>query len=84
MLLAYIIVTAFYNITEAGFRMLDPMWIFLLLAIVSSSTFAAELPGSKSRKVLASRDATANGTHVSNELSPTVVAFMPLGADKAT
>lgn len=43
LLLAYIIVTAFYNITEAGFRMLDPMWIFLLLAIVSASGMRAGL-----------------------------------------
>jgi len=35
--LAYVIVSAVYSITEAGFRSPDPMWIFLLLASVSSS-----------------------------------------------
>jgi hypothetical protein len=35
--LAYIIVSALYSITEAGFRSLDPIWVFLLLAIVSST-----------------------------------------------
>jgi len=37
LMLAYIIAAAVYSITEAGFRMLDPIWIFLLLAVVSSS-----------------------------------------------
>lgn len=72
MLLAYIIVSAFYNITEAGFRMLDPMWIFLLLAMVLSSAVAAGLPGSQSRKVITSPDGKANGEHVRKELTPTV------------
>jgi len=37
LMLAYVIVSAIYSITEAGFRSPDPMWIFLLWAIVSSS-----------------------------------------------
>jgi O-antigen ligase len=41
LMLAYIICTAVYSITEAGFRMLDPIWIFLLLAVVCSSGIAA-------------------------------------------
>jgi exopolysaccharide production protein ExoQ len=39
--LAYVVVAVFYNITEAGFRMLSPSWIFLLLAIVSASAVSA-------------------------------------------
>lgn len=35
--LAYLFAAAFYSITEAGFRLLNPMWIFLLLSIVFSS-----------------------------------------------
>jgi exopolysaccharide production protein ExoQ len=35
--LAYVIVCAVYSITEAGFRSLDPIWAFLLLAIVTST-----------------------------------------------
>jgi exopolysaccharide production protein ExoQ len=37
LLLAYIVPMAFYNITEAGFRMLDLVWTFLLLAIISAN-----------------------------------------------
>jgi exopolysaccharide production protein ExoQ len=43
LMLAYIIATAVYAITEAAFRMLDPIWIFLLLAVVSSSGMATSL-----------------------------------------
>lgn len=39
LMLAYVIVSGIYSITEAGFRSPDPMWIFLLWAIVSSSGF---------------------------------------------
>jgi O-antigen ligase len=42
LMLAYIIAAAVYSITEAGFRMLDPIWIFLLLAIVSAGGVAAD------------------------------------------
>lgn len=34
LLLALILTGVFYGITEAGFRTLSPMWIFLLLAVV--------------------------------------------------
>lgn len=54
-MLAYVITGAFYSITEAGFRMLNPMWIFLLLAIVSTSGVNGGLFGSKSRKIRFSR-----------------------------
>jgi hypothetical protein len=39
--LAYLIAAAFYSITEAGFRLIGPIWIFLLLAIVYSSGIAS-------------------------------------------
>jgi O-antigen ligase len=35
--LTYIVVSAVYSITEAGFRSLDPIWCFLILAIVTST-----------------------------------------------
>lgn len=41
LMLAYLVVAVVYSITEAGFRMLDPIWIFLLLAVVSASGIAA-------------------------------------------
>ena len=36
LLVTYIVVAAIYSITEAGFRMLDVIWIFLLLAVAAS------------------------------------------------
>ncbi|MGD0842665.1 MAG: O-antigen ligase family protein [Candidatus Acidiferrales bacterium] len=38
--LAYLFAAAFYSITEAGFRLLNPIWIFLLLAIVAAGGVA--------------------------------------------
>jgi exopolysaccharide production protein ExoQ len=49
--LAYIIVSAVYSITEAGFRMLDPIWIFLLIAALGSSGVAAGFLGNKTRTI---------------------------------
>jgi O-antigen ligase len=40
LLLAYIVIAPLYCITEAGFRMLGAMWIFLLLAIVAATQVA--------------------------------------------
>jgi O-antigen ligase len=70
LMLAYIIAAAVYSITEAGFRMLDPVWIFLLLAVVSASGIVAGLPGTRAPKILASGRGTTSGTTVSNELVP--------------
>lgn len=39
--LAYLFAAAFYSVAEAGFRLLNPIWIFLLLAVVASSGIAA-------------------------------------------
>jgi glycerol uptake facilitator-like aquaporin len=41
LLLAYILTATTYNVTEAGFRMLDPLWIFFLLAAIEASSIAA-------------------------------------------
>jgi exopolysaccharide production protein ExoQ len=41
LLLAYVLTTITYSITEAGFRMLDPIWIFFLLAVVEASRIAS-------------------------------------------
>ena len=43
LLLAYIAVSVIYSITEAGFRILDPMWIFLLFAVVAASGVVPEV-----------------------------------------
>jgi len=45
LMLAYVISAGFYSITEAGFRMLDPIWIFLLLATAASTYFSSHAPG---------------------------------------
>jgi len=41
LLIAYILSAMVYNFTEAGFRMLDLMWIFFLLAVLEASIVAA-------------------------------------------
>jgi exopolysaccharide production protein ExoQ len=41
--LAYIFAAAFYSITEAGFRSLAPMWIFLLLAAAAAGGTARSI-----------------------------------------
>jgi exopolysaccharide production protein ExoQ len=40
LLIAYILTAMVYNITEAGFRMLHPMWVFYLLAVIEASGIA--------------------------------------------
>jgi exopolysaccharide production protein ExoQ len=68
--LAYIATGAVYNITEAGFRMLNPSWIFLLLAIVTASGVSVGLFGSEKPKIPASRNSTVSRTAVFDELIP--------------
>jgi len=41
LLLAYVLAATTYCITEAGFRMLHPNWIFFLLAVLEASSIAA-------------------------------------------
>ena len=60
-MIAYIIVSAFYNITEAGFRSLDLSWIFLLLAIISASGVAM---GVIEGQALRNRDSRGSGEKV--------------------
>jgi len=57
LMLAYVTTGTFYSLTEAGFRMLTPSWIFLLLAVVSASGTAAGLFADKPpREIRTSRD----------------------------
>jgi exopolysaccharide production protein ExoQ len=55
LLIAFVVSAMAYNLTEAGFRMLDPIWIFLLLAIVASGSIVSGIvvESSKSHKVAA-------------------------------
>jgi O-antigen ligase len=41
LLVAYVLCAMIYSITEAGFRMMHPMWIFFLLAVIEGSNIAA-------------------------------------------
>lgn len=41
LLIAYVVTAAFYNITEAGFRILSVEWFFLLLSIVAAGRVTA-------------------------------------------
>jgi O-antigen ligase len=61
LMLAYIVSGAFYCIMEAGFRTLNPNWIFMLLAIVGASGVNAGILGRKAPKSLASRGAAEVG-----------------------
>jgi exopolysaccharide production protein ExoQ len=45
LLLAYVAASAIYSITEAGFRMLSPMWILLLLASFATGEPVPALSG---------------------------------------
>ena len=51
LILAYIITGAVYSITEAGFRIMNPMWIFILLAVVVASGANARLFADSSRRL---------------------------------
>ena len=52
LLLACIATATFYSITEAGFRILTPTWIFLLLGVVGSSAVARGLLGGQPAPVV--------------------------------
>ena len=70
LMLAYIIASAAYSFTEAGFRMLDPVWIFLLLAVVGSSGLVAGFFRGEAPKSLASPGGKSTKTRASNQLVP--------------
>jgi len=72
LLLAYVLTAAVYSITEAGFRPLDPVWIFLLLAVVAASG-ASGLRGEARQSANAVAD-PASGLPADNGFD-----FRPLG-----
>lgn len=67
---AYIVCTAFYCITEAGFRSLDIVWIFLLLAIFSASGVMMGTFEGRTLRSSISRHSRANKTQDLAELIP--------------
>jgi O-antigen ligase len=70
LLLAYVATSIFYSITEVGFRVLTPSWIFLLLAVVSASGVTAGLFDSEASKALPSQGYTTNRKFASNKPIP--------------
>jgi len=70
LLLAYIMAAITYNITEAGFRMLHPMWFFLLFAVLEASIIAAGVGAGASQIRDASPD-RAGGLPARNTLAIT-------------
>ena len=62
LMLVYIIVAAVYSITEAGFRLCGPMWLFLLLAITSANGVSANLVSSQKPRTPVSPDDLARRT----------------------
>jgi O-antigen ligase len=70
LILAYIATSTFYSITEVGFRVLTPSWIFLLLAVVSASGVTAGLFSGEAHRILASRRGAASGVSARVELIP--------------
>src|SRR5262249_46554757 len=51
LMLTYVATATFYNITEAGFRLLSPSWIFLLVAVVGASGISAGCFGKLTQQV---------------------------------
>jgi O-antigen ligase len=58
LLLAYVVTAVVYSATEAGFRYLLPMWIFLLLSIVGASAVSAGYFDAATRQILTPRSTT--------------------------
>jgi hypothetical protein len=69
-MLTFIVTSAFYSITEVGFRVLTPSWIFLLIAVVFASGVTAGLLGDKGPKIAASGGSTASRTDAMTKLFP--------------
>jgi len=74
LLVAYILTEMVYNITEAGFRMLHPFWIFFLLAVIEASRIAAGVGVKESPLLQASSDRRVPELSARNALSMKPVA----------
>jgi O-antigen ligase len=60
--LAYIASAVFYSITEAGFRMLNPSWTFLILAILGSTGIPVGLVQTQNSRCITSPTANSSRT----------------------
>ena len=70
LMLAYVTTGTFYSMTEAGFRIMTPSWIFLLLAVVSSSSVIYSHRPGEAAEILASRGGPASRAPASDQLNP--------------
>jgi O-antigen ligase len=70
LLLAFIAVAAIYSVTEAGFRIMNPAWIFLLLVMVSATGVTTGLFGSRRTGLVASRDGEIEREAAATDLIP--------------
>lgn len=70
LMLAYVATGTFYSITEVGFRVLTPSWIFLLLAVVTSSGLAASHFGNEIPETHSFRRAMASKTPLGDKFNP--------------
>ena len=70
LMLAYTIVALIYNMTEAGFRMMHLMWIWLLVAVVISNGVVNGLVSGKAPKISLRRSRVAGEAPTPNSLIP--------------
>lgn len=70
LLLACIATGTFYSVTEAGFRILTPSWIFLLLGVIGSAGAAHGLVGGQARRVPVSGGGTVANVSVRSRRTP--------------
>jgi exopolysaccharide production protein ExoQ len=68
--LAYIVTCVFYNISEAGFRILTPSWISLLLAVIGATGVNIGLLRAEERKAFGARVRKLRPTTAIDELLP--------------
>ena len=68
LLIAYVASATIYSISEAGFRTLNPSWIFLLTAVVLATAVSAGFVGGEKPRISASRRDSLKGTGVLDEL----------------
>jgi exopolysaccharide production protein ExoQ len=79
LLIAYVLCAMVYSLTEAGFRMMDSIWIFFLFAVIQASSIAA---GEAPQSVEVSTD-RAPGFPAGNTLAmgPTIRAVVRKSCD---
>jgi O-antigen ligase len=70
LMLAYVVVSAVYNITESAFFSPHPMWVFLLLAMFSASAVAAGHTGREGARIPISSPGQSCTADAIDELLP--------------